>query len=82
MKIFYLFLILGLGYGAVLINAYIGFYYNVIIAYCLYYFVVSIRSELLWTNCPKDSSDCYIAKVSNETNCTQEKLDFMKNNSS
>ena len=38
----------GLGYAAILINCFIGFYYNVIIAYCFYYFAYSIRTELPW----------------------------------
>ena len=33
----------GLGFASIIINAIIGFYYNVIIAYCLYYFLFSIN---------------------------------------
>lgn len=48
----------GLGYAAIIINCLIGFYYNVIIAYCFYYFIFSIRAELPWANC-NGVADCF-----------------------
>ena len=44
----YLHVSLGLGFAAILINAFIGFYYNVVISYCIYYLLFSIRAELPW----------------------------------
>ncbi|XP_069824557.1 sodium-dependent noradrenaline transporter isoform X1 [Dendropsophus ebraccatus] len=41
----------GVGYTVILIALYVGFYYNVIIAWSLYYLVSSFTSELPWTTC-------------------------------
>lgn len=41
----------GVGYTVVMIAFYVDFYYNVIIAWALYYLVASFTSELPWTNC-------------------------------
>lgn len=68
----------GLGYACVLANSFIGFYYNIIIAYCLHYFIMSIRAKLLWADCPdSDATLCYKRSNFSETNnCTQDKFDF------
>ncbi|EEC16058.1 norepinephrine/norepinephrine transporter, putative, partial [Ixodes scapularis] len=39
------------GYTVVMIAFYVDFYYNVIIAWALYYLVASFSSELPWTHC-------------------------------
>ncbi|KAL3227954.1 hypothetical protein MRX96_003887 [Rhipicephalus microplus] len=41
----------GVGYTVVMIAFYVDFYYNVIIAWALYYLVASFNTELPWTNC-------------------------------
>lgn len=41
----------GIGYAVVLIAFYVDFYYNVIIAWALHYFVNSFNSVLPWTTC-------------------------------
>ncbi|XP_037567239.1 sodium-dependent dopamine transporter [Dermacentor silvarum] len=41
----------GVGYTVVMIAFYVDFYYNVIIAWALYYLVASFTTELPWTNC-------------------------------
>ncbi|CAN7987502.1 unnamed protein product, partial [Ixodes pacificus] len=41
----------GVGYTVVMIAFYVDFYYNVIIAWALYYLVASFSSELPWTHC-------------------------------
>lgn len=41
----------GIGYAVVLIAFYVDFYYNVIIAWALHYFVNSFSRELPWTSC-------------------------------
>lgn len=56
---------LGVGYAVILIALYVGFYYNVIIAWSLYYLFSSFTFELPWTNC--DNSW-------NSPNCTDPKL--------
>lgn len=40
-----------MGYTVVMIAFYVDFYYNVIIAWALYYLVASFSSELPWTHC-------------------------------
>lgn len=41
----------GIGYAVVLIAFYVDFYYNVIIAWALHYFIYSFSRELPWTSC-------------------------------
>ncbi|XP_071944818.1 uncharacterized protein [Antedon mediterranea] len=41
----------GMGYGMVLISAFIGLYYNVIITYILYYMFASFTNKLPWIGC-------------------------------
>jgi SNF family Na+-dependent transporter len=60
----------GLGYAALTINAYIGFYYSVIIAYCLYYLILSFTSTLPWSSCdPKWDAPLCRQRMENQ-NCT------------
>ncbi|XP_045174895.1 sodium- and chloride-dependent glycine transporter 1-like isoform X2 [Mercenaria mercenaria] len=51
----------GLGYGMIFISAIVSLYYTVIIAWCILYLFMSIRSELLWERChePWASENCY-----------------------
>lgn len=55
----------GVGYTVILIALYVGFYYNVIIAWSLYYLASSFTSELPWTTC---------GNVWNTPNCTDPTL--------
>ncbi|XP_029462572.1 sodium- and chloride-dependent neutral and basic amino acid transporter B(0+)-like isoform X4 [Rhinatrema bivittatum] len=41
----------GLGIGMVLVSALVSIYYNVIIAYSIYYFFASFQSVLPWSDC-------------------------------
>lgn len=41
----------GVGYAVILIALYVGFYYNVIIAWSLYYLFSSFTLHLPWTDC-------------------------------
>lgn len=42
----------GIGMAATLESLVTCFYYNFIVAWCLYYFIHSMRSSLLWNSCP------------------------------
>ena len=55
------FCITGVGYSVVLIAFYVDFYYNVIIAWALHYFLSSFQAELPWTKCNNEwnTPDCY-----------------------
>lgn len=67
----------GLGYAAVLVNSFIGLYYNVIIAYFLHYLVMSFREKLEWQDCNEKDILCYQRKYLNDTsNCTLEKIEY------
>ncbi|XP_067145487.1 sodium-dependent dopamine transporter [Centruroides vittatus] len=41
----------GIGYAVVLIALYVDFYYNIIIAWALYFFFASFTKKLPWTSC-------------------------------
>ncbi|XP_038610042.1 sodium-dependent noradrenaline transporter [Tachyglossus aculeatus] len=57
----------GVGYAVILIALYVGFYYNVIIAWSLYYLISSFTFDLPWTNCghPWNSPKCTNPKLLN-----------------
>lgn len=42
----------GIGMAATIESLVTCFYYNYIVAWCLYCFIHSMRSSLLWTTCP------------------------------
>ncbi len=63
--------LLGIGYAAVTISGYIGFYYNMIISYCIYYFIMSLRAKLPWSDCnPKWSNSLTCAVREEGVNCS------------
>uniref|UniRef100_A0A1B6CQI5 Transporter n=2 Tax=Clastoptera arizonana TaxID=38151 RepID=A0A1B6CQI5_9HEMI len=51
----------GAGLSSVMVSFFISTYYNVIIAYCLYYFCTSFRSDTPWTECENrwNSKHCW-----------------------
>ncbi|KAJ8372201.1 hypothetical protein AAFF_G00293760 [Aldrovandia affinis] len=66
----------GVGYTVILIALYVGFYYNVIIAWSLYYLYSSFTGELPWLKCGNSW---------NSANCTDPKLfngSFLENGTS
>ncbi|XP_064634434.1 sodium- and chloride-dependent glycine transporter 1-like isoform X2 [Lineus longissimus] len=54
----------GLGYGMVIISGIVALYYNMIIAWTLFYMFASFTSELPWETCKPEWStlDCYSYK--------------------
>ncbi|EDO49319.1 predicted protein, partial [Nematostella vectensis] len=46
----------GLGLAAIIENTIVLFYYNVLVTWCLYYFVQSLRGTLIWEPCGITSS--------------------------
>lgn len=56
-----------MGYTVILIALYVGFYYNVIIAWSLYYLFSSMTSELPWLRCDNywNSPNCTDPKAIN-----------------
>ncbi|XP_069107590.1 sodium- and chloride-dependent glycine transporter 1-like [Argopecten irradians] len=55
----------GLGVCLTIIPAIIGLYYNIVIAYCIYFFFASMTSSLPWVSCnnPWNTCDCYDGSV-------------------
>ena len=44
----------GVGIASVVVCFLVSLYYNVIIAWCLFYFFTSFQSDLPWSNCPTE----------------------------
>nr|AKN21428.1 slc6a-8 [Schmidtea mediterranea] len=80
----------GVGYASVLLNFYVALYYNVIIAWSLYYLFVSFSPTLPWTVCDKwwNSENCYfisnylsLLEKNNNTNMfTDSATEYLENN--
>ena len=59
----------GLGFAMILASFFLNIYYNVIVAWTLYYMVSGFTSELPWTNCTDHSSyHCVQNTIQNTTN--------------
>ncbi|GFU92933.1 sodium-dependent noradrenaline transporter [Trichonephila clavipes] len=56
----------GVGYCCVLVSWYVSFYYNVIIAWTLYYMFISFSAELPWIRCnnPWNTERCWESRNS------------------
>ena len=48
----------GLGYSMIIVSSLISFYYNIIIAVCMYYFFLSMTSTLPWVTCDPEWASC------------------------
>uniref|UniRef100_A0A1A7XVR8 Transporter n=1 Tax=Iconisemion striatum TaxID=60296 RepID=A0A1A7XVR8_9TELE len=59
----------GVGYTVIVIALYVGFYYNVIIAWSLHYLFSSMTSELPWLKCgnPWNSPNCTLPESINSS---------------
>ncbi|XP_021340900.1 sodium-dependent serotonin transporter-like [Mizuhopecten yessoensis] len=53
----------GIGYGICFVATFVGMYYNTIIAYALYYLVMSFRAEVPWTHCGNHWNTEYCVSV-------------------
>merc|ERR1711935_128500 len=52
----------GVGYGSSCVAAIVGCYYNVIIAWCIYYLASSFVSPLPWSSCPLSQNNSSITE--------------------
>lgn len=59
----------GVGFTVILISLYVGFFYNVIIAWALHYFFSSFTVELPWVHCNNtwNSPNCSDAHSGNSS---------------
>ena len=60
----------GVGISVVLITGCIVIYYNVVVAYCIFYFFASMTGTLPWTYCDQDWNTCYCRDSSMDINST------------
>lgn len=60
----------GLGYTMVISNTLVFIYYNVIVAWCIYYFCASLAPALPWQDCDNswNTPACYVAMNSSAGN--------------
>ncbi|KAL8591588.1 hypothetical protein ACOMHN_055555 [Nucella lapillus] len=60
----------GIGYGICIVGTFVGSYYNTIIAWALYYLVISFRPTLLYATCNNswNTPACVPSVVSNRSN--------------
>ncbi|XP_063055804.1 sodium-dependent dopamine transporter [Engraulis encrasicolus] len=63
----------GVGFTVILISLYVGFYYNVIISWALFYLFSSFTGDLPWVNCnnPWNSPNCSDMWANNTLNDSQ-----------
>ena len=50
---------IGLGLSAVFVSLSVIVYFNVIVAWCVFYFVHSLQRSLPWSSCPTGSQECF-----------------------
>uniref|UniRef100_F7BDK0 Transporter n=2 Tax=Ornithorhynchus anatinus TaxID=9258 RepID=F7BDK0_ORNAN len=62
----------GVGFTVILISLYVGFFYNVIIAWALHYFFSSFTLDLPWIHCNNtwNSPNCSEIRFSNSSNAS------------
>lgn len=62
----------GLGYGMLIISFLVACYYNLIIAWTVFYTAASFTSELGWSNCANEynTADCFT--IAEEARCLEE----------
>ena len=68
----------GIGYAVVLIAFYVDFYYNVVIAWALYFFFASFSTELPWTRCSNNWNTVYCEEIKNNDSNSTDAF-FLKN---
>ena len=70
----------GIGYAVVLIAFYVDFYYNVIIAWALHYFVHSFSRQLPWTSCNNTWNTDQCRRIPNATHSSHLSTSVQDNN--
>ncbi|KAJ8320882.1 hypothetical protein KUTeg_002469 [Tegillarca granosa] len=60
----------GIGYGMVVMTGIVSLYYNVILAWTLYYFGMSFFPTIPWSNCANEwnTDACYMRGINNTSN--------------
>lgn len=61
----------GLGFANFLASCFVGLYYNMIIAWTIYYLFASFTSELPWDNCQNEFNTEFCFNINDFKNCTE-----------
>lgn len=68
------FVLPGVGMASIVVSFLVCIYYNVIIAWCLYFLAISLRSEVLWKHCNNwwNTENCYEGRLpdTSKQNCS------------
>lgn len=61
----------GIGMASIIVSFLVCIYYNVIIAWCLYFLAISLRSDVLWKHCNNwwNTENCYAGRLPENKNC-------------
>lgn len=59
----------GVGVAQVIVSLIVGIYYNVIMAYSLYYLFSSWAAVVPWSVCPPEDVHCYASDSTDQTSC-------------
>ena len=61
------FLSIGIGFASIAVSFLVSVYYNVIMAWSLFYFYQAFKKDIPWVGChhPWNTLDCYIFNASN-----------------
>ena len=63
-------LFIGLGFANFMASSMVGLYYNMIIAWTIYYMFASFTSKLPWEDCGQDFNSDYCFSITDYANCT------------
>ncbi|KAK3746280.1 hypothetical protein QZH41_016528 [Actinostola sp. cb2023] len=63
----------GVGMASIVVSFLVCIYYNVIIAWCLYFLALSLRSEVLWKHCNNwwNTENCYEGRLPETGKCSR-----------
>jgi len=61
----------GLGFANFFASCFVGLYYNMIIAWSIYYLFASFTSQLPWDNCANDFNSEFCFNINDFNNCTE-----------
>jgi len=64
----------GLGFANFMASCFVGLYYNMIIAWTIYYLFASFTSKLPWDTCQNDFNSPYCFNINDYRNCTDARL--------
>lgn len=67
----------GLGFANFMSQTFVGLYYNMIIAWTIYYLFASFQSHLPWQDCTNDFNDEFCFSITDYKDCTDQRLEMI-----